>query len=131
MDLLGLLGVLPPDRLARGLLESPTITNSRALGGGAPRDYGNRADGTPKGRGWFGELERPGGGVSTELSFTAGMRDVPLLAPGITKEEIGLLLSGGRPTDAIYDKALQHARFMERLGRSPFALPGEQYPAPR
>jgi hypothetical protein len=33
-------------------------------------DYGNRPDGSKKGRGYFGEIKRPDGAVSTELSVS-------------------------------------------------------------
>jgi hypothetical protein len=36
-------------------------------------DYGNRPDGSAKGGGYFGELKRPDGGVSTEISVGVGI----------------------------------------------------------
>ena len=97
-------------------------------------DYGMRQDGTPKGNGYYGKLERPGGGVSTELSFDfeSGGKNIfaPLLVPGLSRAEIEHLLSGERPTPEIYQKAQNHA--MQRIlsGKPTFAQPNEIVPLP-
>lgn len=74
--------------------------------------YGKRADNTEKG-GYFGELKRPDGDVSTELSigvdYGSGEKEIPTLVPTLTKEEVDHLLSGGEPTDAITRKAVEFA----------------------
>ena len=48
-------------------------------------DYGKRTDGTKKGPGYFGELKRPDGSVSTEISvgvgFDDGEHEIPTLVP--------------------------------------------------
>jgi hypothetical protein len=60
-------------------------------------DFGLRTDGTKKGNGWLGVLNRPDGKVSTEIS--AGFNidgnevDIPLLVPTLDPEEINYLLS--------------------------------------
>lgn len=83
----------------------------------------------PKGRGFLGALLRPDGAVSTELS--AGMnvggteQEIPLLVPTLTKDEVNHLLTDGTPTDAIYQKAHQHALQRVKAGQNPFATPGE------
>lgn len=59
--------------------------------------YGRRPDGTQKGTGYLGELKRPDGGVSTEI--TAGVTvkgknmDIPLITPYATKEDLDYLLT--------------------------------------
>jgi len=89
-----------------------------------PLDYGLRADGTPKGTGWLGELKRPDGKVSTELSigveFDGKEREIPALVPTLIKPEIDHLLSGAKPTDAIVNKAVAFARQRISQGKSPF-----------
>lgn len=96
--------------------------------------YGNRVDGTPKGSGFFGELKRPDGKISTELSvginFGKGEMEIPLLVPGLTKSEVNHLLSGKEPTGAILDKAVGHARSRLENGLSPFAGQDEQNALP-
>ena len=88
------------------------------------KNYGARIDGTPKGGGFLGELKRPNGKVSTEISigvhFDGKEQLIPTLVPTLTKSEIKYLLGGGKPTDAIIGKAVIHAR--ERLSKniSPF-----------
>jgi len=88
-----------------------------------------------KGLGYFGQLKRPDGMLSTELS--AGVSgpeyggkeiQIPLLVPTLTQDEINLLLSGGKVTEEIYRKAEEHARMRLSKGLDPFAQPGEQKP---
>lgn len=92
--------------------------------------YGNRADGTPKGSGYYGELNRPDGGVSTELSIGVNMdgqeTEIPLLVPGMSRSDIDSLLGGGEPTKAMIDMAVNHAKQRMEAGKSPFAQDGEQ-----
>ena len=96
--------------------------------------YGNRADGTPKGSGYFGELRRPDGKVSTELSagvnFDGQEREIPLIVPTLNRSELSHLLNGGAPTDTHYSLAVEHARQRMRDGRSPFAAQGEVQATP-
>lgn len=92
-------------------------------------DYGQRADGSEKGEGFLGELKRPDGDVSTELSIGVNIgnkeMDIPMLVPTLSKEEVKHLLDGGRPTDAIVQKAVQHAKTRMAAGQSPFAQKAE------
>jgi len=87
-------------------------------------DYGTREDGTPKGPGWLGELKRPDGAVSTELSIGVNIDgkeiQIPSLVPSLTEQEINSLLSGGEITDAIVKKAVAHAKPLISRGKSPF-----------
>lgn len=92
-------------------------------------DYGKRVDGTTKGSGFLGELARPDGSVSTELSigvdFGQGETEIPTLIPTLTAEEKTHLLSGGEPTKEIVDKAVAHARQRAAEGKGAFATPEE------
>lgn len=89
-----------------------------------PGDYGERPDGTKKGRGFLGELPNNMGGVSTELSIGVNIDGketlVPTLVPTLDQSELDLLLAGGKPTKAIADKAARHAVERIKKGLSPF-----------
>lgn len=97
-------------------------------------DNGLRLDGTPKGPGFFGTLSRPDGQVSTELSIGVEMDgkeiQIPSLVPTLDQGEINHLLAGDKPTRAIINKAVTHARQRVAAGKSPFAGPGEQVAVP-
>ena len=77
-------------------------------------NFGNRSDGTPKGRGFLGVLERPDGKVSTELSISVNIdgkeMEIPSLVPTLKNEEVKHLLSGGEMTKDIVGKAVNYAR---------------------
>lgn len=100
-----------------------------------PNGYGARSDGTQKAAGYFGELQRPDGNISTELSVGVEIQgketEIPLLVPGLTRKQIDHLLNGGEATDAIMDKAVAHARQRIKAGKSPFAGEGEQVRPPQ
>jgi len=88
-----------------------------------------------KGLGYFGQLKRPDGYVSTELSigvtgpeFNWKETEIPALVPTLTRAEIDSLLAGDEPTPAIIEKAKQHALMRIKGGLSPFAQLGEQRP---
>lgn len=97
-------------------------------------NYGTRADGTEKGLGFFGELQRPDGSVSTELSIGVNLNgretEIPLLVPTLTREELDYLLQGGEPTRALVDKAVQFAQERAKAGKDFFAGEGEQVSPP-
>jgi hypothetical protein len=103
----------------------------------SPAPYGLREDGTPKGLGYFGLLPSKDGKheVSTELSADVDIGGkkmfFPLLVPTLTRDEIDLLLSGAKPTDSIYEKAIRFAQERIKAGKSPFAGPGEQRSLPK
>ncbi len=81
-----------------------------------------------KGRGYLGPFNRPDGGVSTELSIGVNMdgeeTEIPTLVPGLTQEEIDLLLTIDDPKkipQTIIDKAIDHARKRRSAGKNLFA----------
>lgn len=100
-------------------------------------NYGNRYQSTdPKRAGYFGEVPRPDGDVSTELSFdfTHNGQNVsaPLMVPTLEAQELAHLLRGGAPTRAIYDKAISHALSRGMGGKDPFWTPSEPFsPLPK
>jgi hypothetical protein len=91
---------------------------------------------TPKGKGYFGELKRPDGDSSTELSsefeYKGGKVEYPLIVPTLSEAEINHLLSGKAPTDDILDKAESWAKSRIDKGMSPFAssMGNEKFPKP-
>jgi len=87
-------------------------------------EYGKRADGTNKGSGFLGELKRPDGDISTEISIGVEMDgqevEIPLLVPTLSKSQIDYLLKGGKATKEIVDVAVKHAQKRMQEGKSPF-----------
>jgi len=91
-------------------------------------DYGKRADGSPKGRGWLGEIALPKGGVATE--YTVGTEiggkemDIPMLVPGYSKKELqdltAIIESGSNIPDSLFRKAEAHAISKVEQGESVF-----------
>jgi hypothetical protein len=108
------------DRIAQSTLQG------YAEGGKANiAPYGIRHSGEGvKGLGYFGLLPSKEG-VSTEISAEDDEGEYPLLVPTLTREEIDHLLSGNDPTEAIYEKAVKHAKMRKKAGKSPFAAPTE------
>jgi len=96
-------------------------------------NYGERADGTAKGFGYFGELQRPDGSVSTEISIGVGIDgkevEIPLIVPTLDKRELDWLLRNDpqekgyfdKMPPSILDKAYEHAVQRMKAGKSPFA----------
>lgn len=106
-------------------------------------DYGTRADGSEKGQGYFGELKRPDGDISTEISIGVGIGgkevEIPLIVPTLTKKELNALLSTDpgskdfmdRIPQTIIEKAYDHAVMRMNEGKSPFAGPDETVEPPQ
>lgn len=98
------------------------IVNSKVA-----KDYGNRADGTKKGTGFFGELKMRDGSdaVATEISvgveFNGQETQIPTLVPTLSDSEVDYLLKGGQPTPEIVQKAVDHAKQRIKDGKSPYA----------
>lgn len=96
-------------------------------------DFGNRADGTKKGNGYFGVIKRPDGNVMTEISIGVGLNgketQVPLIVPTLTAQEMNYLLRNdpksksfmSKMPSTIIDKAVDHAVMRMNEGKSPFA----------
>jgi hypothetical protein len=122
--------IILPDVYAKG-----GAVRKQAGGGVAP--YGMR-HGTiaPKGKGYFGELKRPDGDSSTELSsefeYNNQKVEYPLIVPTLSKAELNILLKGERPTDDILNKAESWAKSRIDKGMSPFASStgNERFPVP-
>lgn len=92
--------------------------------------YGTRPDGSSKSRGFFGELGN-GDGISTEISAEETLRNgknlmYPLLSPNQSFKDLSNLLTGGAPSNEMYDAAVRHALSRQLTGRSPFAELGEE-----
>lgn len=96
-----------------------------------------RPDGTNKGRGFFGPLPLPHGGVATEYSVADSEqlhgRDYPSIVPTLTLPELVAVLAAaddqtGRTTipESVYGKAEAYAVDRDRRGLSPFAQAGEE-----
>lgn len=86
--------------------------------------YGKRPDGTFKGPGFLGELKRPDGNISTELSIGVEIKgketEIPMIVPTLSQDQIEHLLNGGEPTTSIIQKAIDHAKIRIDSGKSPF-----------
>lgn len=96
--------------------------------------WGKRTDGSAKGLGFFGALKRPDGQVSSELAIGVNLGgkelEVPLIVPTLSRGELDHLLNGGKPTEVMVQKAVDHAKQRIQAGASPFAGAGEQLPLP-
>ena len=89
---------------------------------------GKRPDGTNKGVGFFGTLKAPDGKDVTEYSIGVGFdgKDmlIPTVVPGLTEEQLRLILSGGNPDKQVIDKAIKHALNRLSSGKSPYLEAG-------
>jgi len=85
-----------------------------------------------KGLGFLGSLPTTDGTgrTSTELSigvnFDGKETEIPSLVPTLNQSEIDFLLAGNKPTKAIVDKAVEHAKTRMSQGKNVFAQEGEQ-----
>lgn len=98
-----------------------------------------RPDGSVKSmKGYLGAIERSDGTVSTEISagyeIDGEEMDIPLMVPGLTKEEIDYLITTDIESEdffknmpkSIEDKAIAHARKRIKEGKSVFYQDGEE-----
>lgn len=98
-----------------------------------------RPDGSVKSmKGYLGAIERADGTVSTEISagyeIDGEEMDIPLMVPGLTKEEIDYLITTDIESEdffknmpkSIEDKAIAHARKRIKEGKSVFYQDGEE-----
>lgn len=97
-------------------------------------DYGLRHDGTPKGRGFLGEIRNTDGSVMTEYSigveFDGVEVDIPTITPMLELSEIKQLQAmrdGDDIPQSIIRKAIQHARMRKDNGLPYFATE-DDYP---
>lgn len=97
-------------------------------------DYGLRNDGTPKGRGFLGELKDSDGNVMTEYSvgveFDGEEVEIPTITPMLDKNEIKQLQhlrEGERVPASIIHKAVRHAQMRKENGLPYFAT-DDDYP---
>ena len=92
-------------------------------------DYGmrnNPSDGK-KYTGWRGVFKDKEGNPMTEFSMGVGLDgkevEIPIIVPKTTNREVQILLDGGQPTEAMIQKAVDHARIRIKQNRSPFKNP--------
>jgi len=89
-----------------------------------PPSYGLRPDGSQKGQGYFGPIPMTdgSGGVMTEKTVGVNMggeeTDIPAIVPTLSAKEIEHLQSGGKPTESIMRKAVEHAFERKKKGLS-------------
>lgn len=107
----------------------------------SPRPDEIREDQTLKAQGYFGPVRHASGASSTELSIGYGEptsraythksdRLYPSMVPTLTRDELDAVVGGGEWPESVYDKAQAYGEQRLAQGKSPFAKPGEQYPAP-
>ena len=90
--------------------------------------YGYRADGSPKGPGWLGEIKLPRGGIATEYTVSTEINgkqmEIPMLVPGLSKKELKDLISiidnNSDIPDTLFEKAKTHAVSKIEQGESVF-----------
>jgi hypothetical protein len=104
-------------------------------------DETKRPDGTNKGTGYLGVLKASDGSDVTEFSMSSSdvkvkgkEIDFPTIVPTLTKAEVNLMLTDIIPNnkripDAIYKKAVDHAKKRIKEGKSVFAETGDYKPA--
>ena len=93
-------------------------------------DYGKRNDGTPKGRGYLGQVRNARGEIMTELTIGVNMdgkeTEIPTLVPTLTAEEVAYLKMmdpdrGEDIPDQILEKAIRFAEDRRSQGLPVFA----------
>lgn len=85
------------------------------------KNYGNRPNGSAKGTGWMGEIQRPDGTVMTEVTTGVNIDgkevDIPLITPRATKGDLEYLKKADIKGKNFYkdmpegllDRAVDHA----------------------
>jgi hypothetical protein len=98
----------------------------------APKNFGSRPDGTPKGAGFLGVLRRPDGGVSTEISIGVNIDgkeiEIPTIVPTLSRDEVQQVLrlsDDQKIPEPIVQKAVAFARERMKAGKPVFATPDE------
>jgi len=102
-------------------------------GGRVDRGYGSREDGTPKGDGFYGMLQRRDDPRmrSSEVSIGVDMGDgretsIPSMVPGLSRQQIEYILSHKMPSQDIIDKARNFAVQRRMVDLPYFARPEEE-----
>ena len=92
--------------------------------------YGNRPDGTQKGTGYLGEIQRPDGTVMTEITAGVNIKgkeiDIPLITPKASKDDLEYLKKADPKSKDFYtkmpkglmDRAVDHAVGRMKTGKS-------------
>lgn len=103
------------------------------------KSMGKREDGSEKGTGWLGVMKRPDGGISTEISIGTSIdgkeAEIPLMVPTLDAKEIRYLLNTPVESkkfmknmpDTIIRKAIEHANYRMKAGKSPFKTQKEEW----
>lgn len=132
--------VAPPVVIPPAPVTSNVPTTSPREATGKLIDESKRPDGTFKGTGYLGVLKASDGTDVTEYSIsTSDLKvkgkeiDFPLIVPTLTKAEVNLMLTDIIPNkkripDAIYKKAIDHAKKRIKQGKSVFAETGDYKP---
>jgi hypothetical protein len=132
--------VAPPVVIPPAPVTSNVPTTSPREASGKLIDESKRPDGTFKGTGYLGVLKASDGTDVTEYSIsTSDLKvkgkeiDFPLIVPTLTKAEVNLMLTDVIPNkkripDAIYKKAVDHAKKRIKQGKSVFAETGDYKP---
>jgi hypothetical protein len=108
---------------------SDYLGSGLTIGGMGLAPYGLRHSGEgAKGLGYFGALPSQDGfstEISTDFEQNGKTVEMPLMVPTLNPVELQRLLSGGEPTEDIYEKARSHAAMRMLQGLSPFAGPND------
>jgi len=109
------------------------MPRSFAEGGRVERGYGPREDGTPKGDGFYGMLQRRDDPSmrSSEVSIGVDMGDgretsIPSMVPGLSRQQIEYILSNRTPSEDIVRKARDFAVQRRMVDLPYFARPEEE-----
>lgn len=117
------------------------VPTSKREASGKLIDESKRPDGTSKGTGYLGILKASNGSDVTEYSVSSAdvkvngkEIDFPTIVPTLTKAEVNLMLTDIIPNnkripDAIYKKAVDHAKKRIKEGKNVFAETGDYKPA--
>ena len=104
----------------------PAVGSASKKGAADSGEFGRRPDGTNKGEGWLGRIPMKDGSNAVMTEQTIGVNvggkdmDIPLIVPTLSQSEIDELASGGKPTDSMVRKAVEHAKKRLAEGKSPY-----------
>lgn len=104
----------------------PAVGSASKKGAASSGEFGRRPDGTNKGEGWLGRIPMKDGSNAVMTEQTIGVNiggkdvDIPLIVPTLSQSEIDELASGGKPSDSMVRKAVEHAKKRLAEGKSPY-----------